>query len=188
MRADPEYIAIEELAVRSATSGDIPLLMEIDHGYSTDHVWQMGYRKGPDVAIDINFREVRLPRPMRVVYPRDPQMLADEWTQRAVILLVTLHSEILGYSAVTFAPVGGASWITDLVVDIRHRRQGIGSRLLEATIHWTRAQGLTRIFMEMQTKNYPAIKLAQKYSLTFAGYSDAYYVNQDIALFFVGNC
>ena len=36
----------------------------------------------------------------------------------------------------------------------------------------------------MQSKNNPAIRLAQKMGFAFAGYSDRYYRDQDIALFF----
>jgi ribosomal protein S18 acetylase RimI-like enzyme len=40
------------------------------------------------------------------------------------------------------------------------------------------------MFLDMQSKNYPAIRLAQKMGFVFSGYSDHYYPNQDIALFF----
>ena len=62
--------------IRSAISSDIPWLMKLDHGYSTDHVWQMALRKEAN-EVAISFREVRLPRPMRVIYPRDYTTLAD---------------------------------------------------------------------------------------------------------------
>jgi ribosomal protein S18 acetylase RimI-like enzyme len=41
-----------------------------------------------------------------------------------------------------------------------------------------------RIILEMQPKNYPAIKLTQKLGFELCGYNDHYYANQDIALFF----
>jgi RimJ/RimL family protein N-acetyltransferase len=36
----------------------------------------------------------------------------------------------------------------------------------------------------MQSKNYPAIALARKLGFSYSGYSDRYYADQDIALFF----
>jgi hypothetical protein len=36
----------------------------------------------------------------------------------------------------------------------------------------------------MQSKNYPAMMLAQKHGYEFCGYNDRYYPNQDIALVF----
>jgi hypothetical protein len=36
----------------------------------------------------------------------------------------------------------------------------------------------------MQSKNQPAIRLAQKHGYEFCGYNDHYYMTQDVALFF----
>jgi hypothetical protein len=36
----------------------------------------------------------------------------------------------------------------------------------------------------MQSKNYPAIAFCKKQGMAYCGYSDRYYANQDIALFF----
>jgi ribosomal protein S18 acetylase RimI-like enzyme len=38
---------------------------------------------------------------------------------------------------------------------------------------------------EATTKIYPALSFYQKLGFRFCGFSDHYYVNQDIALFFV---
>jgi hypothetical protein len=43
---------------------------------------------------------------------------------------------------------------------------------------------MSQLFLEMQSKNIPAIRLATKMGSVFSGYSDRYYPNQDIALFF----
>jgi RimJ/RimL family protein N-acetyltransferase len=36
----------------------------------------------------------------------------------------------------------------------------------------------------VQSKNVPAIRLAQKSGFEFCGYNDQYYLNKDVALFF----
>jgi GNAT superfamily N-acetyltransferase len=172
-----------DYSIRQAISSDIPALMALDHGYSTGHVWQMAFERGSE-QVGVNFREVRLPRPMRVSYPRDPERLADEWTHKAVILVAEAEGTPLGYLSVIDGPAQNMAWITDLVVSLRHRRQGIASRLLRAAREWCHERGMERIFIEMQSKNYPAIKLARKSGFVFAGYSDSFYPDQDIALFF----
>ncbi len=173
-----------EVDIRLAVSSDIPQLMAFDHGYSTDHVWQMAVENGA-AGLTVAFREVRLPRPMRVRYPRDPSRLADEWTHKAALLVAERGEERLGYLALVEAPAPGCYWVTDLVVDLRYRRQGVGSRLLQAARAWAAERGSPTLFLEMQHKNYPAICLARKLGMVFAGFSDRYYPNQDIALFFV---
>jgi ribosomal protein S18 acetylase RimI-like enzyme len=169
--------------IRRANSGDIPALMNLDHGYSTDHVWQMSSDRGSD-EVGVTFREVRLPRPMRVTYPRDPDRLADEWVLREALLIAEIESEPLGYVSLVHGPAVDSGWIIDLVVSLRCRRQGVATRLIQAAREWCREHGLTKMFIEMQSKNYPAIKLVKKLGFVFAGYSDHYYPEQDIALFF----
>lgn len=175
---------MKKVHVRPAVSNDIPELIELDHGYSTDHVWQMGHRD-ENSTVSVEFQQVRLPRPMRVRYPREPGRLKEEWTAKSVVLVSELEEERTGYLVLSAGPAPGALWITDLVVDLRFRRQGHGSGLLQAAGAWSAERGFHRLFLEMQSKNFPAIRLAKKLGYVFAGYSDRYYPDGDIALFFV---
>ena len=169
--------------VRPAVSSDISALTELDHGFSTDHVWQMGFQGGVEGA-SIQFQEVRLPRPMRVRYPRDPERLMEEWTHKLTLLVSEIEEELTGYLALESGPAPGSAWITDLVVDLRYRRQGHGTGLLRAARRWSSERDYRTLFLEMQSKNFPAISLARKLGFGFAGYSDHYFPDQDIALFF----
>ena len=96
-----------DVSIRPAVSTDIPGLTELDHNYSTDHVWQMGKRSSLAGVIDINFREIRLPRIMRVTYPRSPDLLADEWLKRLQVLVAETDGQVCGYSALMKAPAPG---------------------------------------------------------------------------------
>jgi GNAT superfamily N-acetyltransferase len=171
------------LEVRPAISSDIPFLAAFDHHYSTDHVWQMTYSAGAGET-SIAFREVRLPRPMRVEYPRDPARLADEWTHKAGLLVALAGEDPRGYVVMIEGPAAGSVWVTDLVVDHRHRRQGIGSRLLASAGEWASPRRYARLFLEIQTKNFAGVSLARKLGFEFSGYSDRYFPDQDIAVFF----
>ena len=174
---------IKDLAIRPAVSSDIPRLVALEHDYSTDHVWQMSYRASSG-EIAAAFREVRLPRPMRVTYPREAKRLMDDWLNRACLLVAESEGASCGYLTLLEGPAPGAAWVVDLVVGARHRRQGIASRLLQAGRQWATERGLGRLFLEMQSKNYPAVCLARKMGFSFAGYSDLYYPDQDLAIFF----
>jgi ribosomal protein S18 acetylase RimI-like enzyme len=174
---------MDHLTVRQAISSDIPDLVKLDRDYSSDHVWQMGVSRGPD-EIGVVFREVRLPRPMRVNYPRDPARLPDEWTRLPALLVAEAGEARLGYLGMTLGPAADAGWVCDLVVGSLHRRQGVGTQLLAYARDWCRQRKLSALFLEMQSKNFPAISLARKLGFTYAGYSDRYYTDQDIALFF----
>ena len=96
----------------------------------------------------------------------------------------TYEGNLLGYLSIVEGPSQAMGWVTDLVVNLRRRRQGVASRLLVAAREWCRERGITRLFLEMQSKNYPAVCLARKMGFVFSGYSDQFYPDQDIALFF----
>jgi GNAT superfamily N-acetyltransferase len=172
------------MQIRPAISSDIQGLTELDHGYSTDHVWQMAYQDNGG-QVSVQFQEVRLPRPMRVRYPRQPQRLIDRWTEKSVVLVADLDDERVAYLAIEDGTAPESAWITDLVVDLRRRRQGHASDLVRAARSWALDRGYTSLYLEMQSKNYPGIQLARKHSFLFAGYNDRYYPDGDIALFFV---
>jgi GNAT superfamily N-acetyltransferase len=169
--------------VRPAVDEDYERMLDLDNGFSTDYVWQMELGQ-TSPRMGAQFRETRLPRPMQVHYPRYRDRLKAEWKQRTVLLLGENEGKIVGYASLTTGFAPGAIWLTDLVVDVPFRRKGVGTRLISAAQSWARQHGHDRLVIEMQSKNYPAIKLAQKLAFEFSGYNDKYYENQDIALFF----
>ena len=169
--------------LRPAVATDMPRLMGLDHTGTSDYVWQLDLRKENGQVI-AGFREVRLPRPVLVAYPRDPFALADEWTQRSTTLVAALGDELVGYVCVLEHTRATTAWVTDLVVDSESRRKGVGSALLNAVQDWATSRSARDIFLEMPSKNYPAICLAHKFGFEFCGYNDHYYVTKDVALFF----
>jgi GNAT superfamily N-acetyltransferase len=171
--------------VRPATQEDLPRLALFDHGYGTDYVWQMDLRNDSNAGlVEVTFRSVQLPRPMRVTFNRLPEQLAEDWNRRACFLVAEQDGQPRGYLNLMLAPVPETAWVTDCVVERRFRRGGVGSVLLAAAAQWARSNRLKRLILEMQSKNYPAICFAQKQGLSFCGYNDQYYANQDVALFF----
>ena len=172
-----------EIEIRPVALADLNALIELDHNYASEVVWQMEVSRD-DRQVQMTFREVRLPRSVQVKYPRDPMALADEWSQRDGILVASLQAEIVGYICLAQNMAPNATWATDLVVLRRVRRQGIGSALVLAAQEWAVENDSQRLILEMQPMNYPAIQLARKLGFDLCGYNDHYYANHDIALFF----
>jgi len=158
-------------------------LMGFDHTGTSDYVWQLDLRKENGQVL-AGFREVRLPRPISVSYPRDPFALADEWTQRSAMFVAMVNDIPVGYTCILEHSRATTVWVTDLVVDRESRRQGVGSALLNAAQDWALLRNARDIFLEMPSKNYPAIRLVLKFGFEFCGYNDHYYVTKDVALFF----
>lgn len=172
-----------EIHIRPALSSDIPALIAIDHAYSSDYVWQMEIQ-AEQGQIGVSFRQIRLPRSVRVEYPRPVHNLPEEWTNRHGLLVALLEGEPVGYISLMLNIAPLTAWATDLVVTRRLRRQGIGSALVLAAQDWGEAHDCRRLVLEMQPKNHPAIQMAQKLGFDFCGYNDRYYANHDIGLFF----
>ncbi len=172
-----------EIEIRPAIATDIPELMALDHTYSSEYVWQMEIQV-EDKQIGISFREIRLPRSVRVEYPRTTHTLEDDWTRRSGLLVAILDSQVVGYVSLMLDIAPITTWVTDLAVVRRVRRQGIGSALVLAAQEWGEQHNTRRLVLEMQPKNHPAVQMAQKLGFGFCGYNDRYYANHDIGLFF----
>ena len=61
-----------------------------------------------------------------------------------------------------------------------HKRQrGIGYRLLDYAVKTSKGQGLERLFLEVRSKNVPAIRLYTAYGFKEIGIRKNYYKNPD---------
>jgi GNAT superfamily N-acetyltransferase len=172
-----------EYNIRPTIPSDLARLMGLDHSLQSDHVWQLELRRETGQAV-ATFREVRLPRPIALDYPHNPFALADEFKKTTSMLTAVSGPDIIGYVAIIERAAVSLAWVTDLVVAPQARRQGVGSALLLAAQDWALEREHRSMMMEMQAKNLPAIRLAQKHGYDFCGYNDHYYLNQDVALFF----
>ena len=179
-----------EIQIRPVVASDIPALVGLDHHYVSNHVWQLemgiGREEEPsgEPIRTASFRQVRLPRNVRVEYPRSPKNLLEDWSYRSGILVALLGGEPVGYISLMldFTPL--TAWATDLVVHRPLRRQGIGTALILAAMEWGGNMETHNLVVEMQPKNYSAIRMAIKLGFELCGYNDRYYPNQEIGLFF----
>lgn len=170
------------MEIHPTVATDLPRLMGMDHSCSSDYVWQVDLRREGG-QVSVNLREVRLPRPVSVPYPRNPYALADEWQYRTVMLTLAMP-EPSGYLCLSAQSAAEVVWVTDLAVAPELRKRGLGLALLKAAEAWAMERGSRMLFFEMTAKNHPAIRLAQKFGFEFCGYNDHYYANHDVALFF----
>jgi ribosomal protein S18 acetylase RimI-like enzyme len=172
-----------EIEIRPAALPDMDALMKIDHSYQTAYVWQMD-RAVEKSMISIYFRETRLPRPVRVDYPNPPEKIASDFAQMGALLAAFLEGVPVGYIQIRENLSTSTAWIYNMAVVEELRHKGIGTALMIAGQNWATQRNLKRMVLEMQSKNFPAIQLANKMGYEFSGYNDHYFDNRDIALFF----
>jgi GNAT superfamily N-acetyltransferase len=172
------------MIIRLAELADLNLCHELDGSFTTDYVWQMQAREN-ERSIEVRFDTVRLPRPMKVAYPRDPDELLSNWRQGECFLVAADASgQPIAFLDMSAQAWHGVGWIRNLIVHQNFRRQGVGSALLRTARHWALDNELIKLTLETQTKNYPAIRFAQQHRFAFCGYNDRYYANGDIAVLF----
>ena len=173
-----------EVEIRPAVKEDLVYLVQIEHSYQSQYVWQMD-RTMEEGQIIIHFRQTRLPRAQRVENSGPSPLLNEEnWSRYQALLVAILAGVPVGYVGLSDQVVPRTVWVTDCAVRESVRRRGIGSALLLAAQEWGIENGFRRIVIEVNPKNHPAIQLARKLSFEFSGYNDHYLANQDITLFF----
>ena len=172
-----------EIIVRLMVPKDLPELSMIDHSYETEYVWQMELETG-EKRINATFTEVRLPRPMTVSYPRDNNHLIENQNNFSVVLVAEVDKQLAGYITSVIEPSWQIAVVPDLVVSKAYRRKEVGTSLIQGLQAWGRQNNIGQLQIEMQSKNYPASQLVNKLGYEFCGYSDRYYPNRDITLFF----
>lgn len=181
MIANPSVITI-----RDGLEKDIAECIALEHVYETDYVWQMVFHADDDFRCEMTLKRERLPRTMSVeLKPNEKRLQAVLPPQECYIVAAHRETEaILGYLAMRAVSAHGFGLITDLLVARRHRRRGIGARLITAACHWAKERELSRVMAETQTKNFPAVEFFTKLGFAFCGFNDKYFRNQDIAVFF----
>lgn len=172
--------------IRPAQPEDIDACLKLDHSLETQHVWQVQQREGSDGTI-ITFQTLRLPRPIRVAYPRDADALRLDLEEVGRVLVAEAENIVLGYAQLTVTASDKNAWLRNLIVDQPYRRHRIGSALLDQAKAWALRHQANHITLETTPRSYPAIRFMLSRGLIFCGFNDRYYPSQDIAVFFGQN-
>jgi ribosomal-protein-alanine N-acetyltransferase len=65
--------------------------------------------------------------------------------------------------------------ILNMAVSLTHRRNGIGSKLLESALEFSRISGCVRAYLEVRASNAPAIAIYKRHGFTECGRREHYY-------------
>ena len=181
----------KEVVLRPARPLDAAACATLDGRSSTTHVWQLDTRQDGD-ELRVSFRQVRLPRELPLDAPHYPPAARAGALPRGLYWVVAEEVDaapdrgspgtIVGYAVV--AAGDASAYLRTLVVDRKHRRKGIASRLLAAAQRWAAGQGADGLMADVPARNYPALRLLQKAGLTFCGFNDRCYPDGEVALFF----
>ena len=88
------------------------------------------------------------------------------------------NDEIIGF--ITFDILSDRSEIIDLIVHINHRKQGIGTDLINKALSLSKEKGCKSITLEVKSINKPAIEFYKKNEFKIVGTRKRYYENGSI--------
>lgn len=174
---------MSDIQIRPTIANDLARLMGMDHSISSESVWQLELKRDTG-QVAATFREVRLPRPIQIQYPHNHFSLADDWVRRSMMFTALGGDEPVGYISLLERGSASTVWVFDLATNPAYRRRGVASALLAAGQAWAESRAHRRLILEMQSKNVPAIRCAQKAGFEFCGYNDQYYLTKDVTLYF----
>ena len=140
-----------DIAVRPATTADLPrigwlgnLLVETHNAFDAERFIATRPRTPADYAA---FMGTQLGKP------------------DVAILVAHVNDDVIGYAYCAvegydyMALRGPAGVLHDIIVDPEYRNQGVGTRLLDASLAFLRSHGAPRVVLTTADRNAPALKL-----------------------------
>lgn len=190
-----------EIEIHPASAEDLMTLLGIENHVTGEYAWQMDNPPGnlssgestdgagaSAGAFAAAFRRVRLPRTVKIEYPRTRTQLGESLPHADMLLQAVLGGVCIGWCALLLDRLPGVVWISDLVVHPIYRRHGVGTGLVLATLDWAsqwKSQaGEQAVILETPARNDPAVQFARKLGFEFSGYQNHYYGPHGLALFF----
>ncbi|MBN1955645.1 MAG: GNAT family N-acetyltransferase [Anaerolineae bacterium] len=169
--------------IRNAHPRDWKSCVSLDHSIMTDYAWRIEEQEHENMMTR-SFQSIRLPRQVKVIYPRGEAELRADWSKADLFQVAVGDGKVCGYVTGRVFFGHGFLWLHDLVVDPRWRRQSVGSQLVRTAATWARELELRRILIEVQTRNHPGVSFCRSLNFSFCGYNDQHWRTQDIALLF----
>ena len=85
------------------------------------------------------------------------------------------RERVVGFAALSAVPGAGECALDNVVVAESWRKQGIGTRLLSASLLWCRAHAGSSVWLEVRASNRGAIALYERAGFSIAGRRPGYY-------------
>ena len=171
------------MLVRAVRDGDWEGCSAVDTSYQTEYAWQMDeLHSGGEWRI--SFREIHLPRILRIQPIIANDNLVKSWQSRDQFWIALEHREVIGYLGLVIDMARYQARITDIAVTPEYRRKGTASAMLARATEWCLRQHIHQLIFVCPLKAHPAISFAQKHRFAFCGFQDSYWPGQEVALFF----
>lgn len=123
----------------------------------------------------IGYSVVDVPPYTKQYYDTDQVDLSDYISNpNKIIFLAYMNAELAGQIRVV-KYWNGYAYIDNFAVDTKHRRQGVGRKLVEQAIEWAKSKGLPGLMLETQNNNVAACKLYERCGFELRGFDTNLY-------------
>jgi ribosomal protein S18 acetylase RimI-like enzyme len=171
--------------VRSLTDSDVNRLTEINPTF-TAHTRIHVERRGDDPFAGWHLREDPLASPFHKgrAYDFDAherQQIRGRLQKASTLIeLVEDQGRLVGILDMEEESWRQSAWVWNLMLDVDVRGQGLGRRLVQRAIDWSRDRGLRAILLETQSNNTPACHFYAHMGFQLVGIHDWFYSNDDM--------
>ena len=95
----------------------------------------------------------------------------------AAVFVAELEGRLVGRLSLARDPHPASRHVADLglMVDARHRRRGVGKRLLQEAVGWARSSGIVKLELHVFPWNEPALRLYEAFGFEREGYRRDHY-------------
>lgn len=169
--------------IRPASEKDRDKISTISSSVEIIKTWQMD-QSMEDGILTTRFREVPLPRAVRLGYQATSRLIRSNLENNDLSLVAEEDSNLIGFLSLAIGSNGVHGRVTDLVVAEEKRNKGIATSLLISAEDWLQERKVKEIILEMMLKNTPAINFCRKLGFEFCGFHDVYFANGQTAIFF----
>lgn len=110
--------------------------------------------------------------------PWTKQLILDQINDKdSIVLCAYYNGNLAGFCGIT--NICGEGHITNIAVEIKYRRHGVGTALVEKLIEYAGEDGMTNITLEVRVTNLPAIRLYEKLGFIGVGIRKGYYIDNN---------
>ncbi|HJW83458.1 MAG TPA: GNAT family N-acetyltransferase [Anaerolineae bacterium] len=172
--------------LRPLALSDVPRLGQIDANFTSDRFLDVE-RSGDGLNVTWRLTERLLDPPFvstdyGVHRHEHAQIVERVSAGDGLQLIVEDGSRAVAFVDVERQPWRNAAFVWNILIDRAHRRQGLGTQLMQRIVDWARGAGLRAIVCETQTNNIAACRFYQKSGFQLCGVDDHFYSNEDIAV------
>jgi len=103
--------------------------------------------------------------------------------EKCKLFVAKESGEIVGYSRVHLYRWNNSALITTVLVDVQHRRRGVGTRLLKVMEDFARKSKARVLIIDVPPDNFPALQLYFKNGFQICGYNAKIYQEGKTAIY-----